>query len=112
MPPVAGSPIYDRALDSLPRVGELLTALLAAIALAGLIRSIYRKTLGRRRDRYSRLRRLGTNAQLSFFEAVLGEPPAMRRTVEGHVTRYDNIGDPYREPKKYIECVWIDRDYF
>lgn len=109
---VAGSTWYDRAQNSLPRIAEFLTALLAAVALAGLIRSIYRRTLGRRRDRYDRLHRLGTNAQLSFFDAVLGEPAAMRRTIEGWVTRYDDEGQPYREPKDYIECVWIDRDYY
>jgi hypothetical protein len=108
----AGKPWYDHATGSLPRVGEFLTALLAAVALASLIRSIYRRTLGRRRDRYARLQRLGTNAQLSFFDSVLGEPAAMRRTVEGFVTRYNDDGRPSRETKDYIECVWIDRDYY
>src|SRR5690606_33020950 len=55
---------------------------------------------------------LGTNAQVSFFSSVLGEPPAMRRTVEGAMTRYDNTGNHYLEPRTWIECVWIDRDYY
>jgi hypothetical protein len=103
---------YTRAFHSLPRVGELLTALLAAIALAGIVRGIYRRTLGRRGDRYDRLRRLGTNAQLTFFTSVLGDPPAMRRTVEGQVTRFDENGKRYSEPRRYIEAVYIDRDFY
>jgi hypothetical protein len=103
---------YDSLLDWLGRVGELLTALLGAIALIGLGWGFYRRTLGRRRDRYGRLARLGTNAQISFFSSVLGEPPAMRRTEEATVTRYDDNGNAYLEPKAWTECVWIDRDFY
>src|SRR6266508_283303 len=103
---------YHRLADSFPRFSELLSALLAAVAVVGLVRGGYRRTLGRRRDRYARLERLGTNAQLSFFSSALGEPPAMRRTVDSSVTRFDEAGNPYPEPKNWIECIWIDRDYY
>src|SRR5207248_10474793 len=73
---------------------------------------LYRRTLGRRRDRYGRLARLGTNGQISFFSSVLGEPPAMRRTEQSTGTHYDDAGDSYLEPKTWIECVWIDRDFY
>jgi hypothetical protein len=65
-------------MEWLARVGGFLTALVAAGALLGFTRAQYRKTFGRRRDRYGRLARLGTNAQVSFFSSGLGEPPAMR----------------------------------
>jgi hypothetical protein len=103
---------YEYLLDWFARVGEILAALVAAGAVLGFAWAVYRRTLGRRRDRYGRLARLGTNAQVSFFSSVLGEPPAMRRTVEGAMTRYDDTGNHYLEPRTWIECVWIDRDYY
>jgi hypothetical protein len=103
---------YDRAFDSLSRVAEILTALLAAIAVAGVARGIYRRTLGRRRDRYARLSRLGANAQISFFSSVLGEPPAMERSLTSDVTSYDDHGRPRKTPMDFREAVWIDRDFY
>jgi hypothetical protein len=103
---------YSSTLDWLGRVGEILTALLAAIALFGIAWGVYRKSFGRRRDRYSRLGRLGTNAQISFFSSVLGDPPAMRRTENATLTRFDDDGNAYRVRKKWKECVWIDRDFY
>lgn len=104
---------YERALGSLSRIGELLTAVLAAYALATIMRSVYRRTIGRRRNRYARLRRLGTNAQLSFFSSVLGEPPAMRHSFDAPFTdHFDDQGLPYRLAKTFTECVWIDRDFY
>lgn len=52
---------------------SLIGAAAALLVLAGAARAWYRRTLGRRRDRYGRLARLGTRAQLSFFEAVLAQ---------------------------------------
>jgi hypothetical protein len=60
----------------------------ALITFAVIVRGWYQRTLGRRRDRYARLARLGTNAQLSFFTSVLGEPPAIRRRRDEKVRRY------------------------
>jgi hypothetical protein len=107
-----GAPWYDRASDSLPNIAELLTALVAAAAVVGFVRARLRRTLWRRRDRYARLARLGTNAQLSFFSSVLGEPPATRRTVHGQMTSYDDMGRPQFAPKEFTEAVWIDRDFY
>jgi hypothetical protein len=103
---------YERARDSLPGVAEILTAVVAAIALAGFVRGVYRRTLGRRRDSYARLRRLGTHAQLSFFSSVLGEPPALRRSLLSDVTVYDDNGTGQRETRQFIEAVYIDRDFY
>jgi hypothetical protein len=103
---------YQRAGDSLPGVAETLTAVVAAIALAGFVRIFYRRTLGRRRDSYARLKRLGTHAQLSFFTSVLGEPPALRRSLLSDVAIYDDDGTPRRETRQFIEAVYIDRDFY
>jgi hypothetical protein len=113
------------AIDGL--LNNLAAVFGAALGLIGLnaaLRDFYRRSLGRRRDRYGRLARLGTGAQLSFFEAVLGEPPAMRRTVVKQDFReYIRRGDPrfqrggeelqevYVE-KEFTECIFIDRDYY
>lgn len=71
------------------------TALVAAgMGVASALRRWFAQTIGRRRDRYGRLARLGTNAQLSFFTATLGSPPALRRTVVGVITSLpDRPGD-------------------
>jgi hypothetical protein len=124
-------------LASLTNVGKYLLALAsvlggaaALLALAAAVRTWYRRNLGRRRDRYERIARLGTGAQLSFFASVLGEPPAIRRTI----TKDDSIdyvgpGDPRFDPsladpegfepmhevleaRSYTESVFIDRDYY
>ncbi|MEX2646453.1 MAG: ETEC_3214 domain-containing protein [Gaiellaceae bacterium] len=110
--PTADNPWYASLLDWLGRVGELLAAVVAAGVLLAFAWGLYGRTLGRRRDRYRRLVRLGTNAQISFFSSVLGEPPAMRRTEESAVTRFGEAGNRYLEPKTWIECVWIDRDFY
>lgn len=110
---VSAEPWHERALDTLPRIGEILTALLGAIAVAGIVRTVYRRTIGRRRDRYARLARLGANAQVSFFTSVLGEPPAMRRTFEHPATvDFDEAGNRVLGLASYVECVWIDRDFY
>jgi hypothetical protein len=103
----------ESAATSLPQVAELLTALLAAVALVGVARGSYRRTLGRRRDRYLRLRRLGTRTQLSFFTSVIGEPPAIRRTREVMVTNsYNEEYRACREPKDFTEAVYVDSDFY
>jgi hypothetical protein len=104
--------LYDSLLDWLGRVGEILAGVVAAGVVLGFAWGLYRRTLGRRRDRFGRLARLGTNAQISFFSSVLGEPPAMSRIEDGAVTRFDEAGNPHREAKRWIECTWIDRDFY
>jgi hypothetical protein len=128
--------LIDNAWDAF----SLVPTLVAVIGFAAIVRAWYRRTLGRRRDRYERLARLGANAQLTFFTSVLGEPPAMKRALEGKVRKYvtpeefarvgerenwevvppddDEIADEEDETvevlatKGYIECIFIDRDYY
>lgn len=103
---------YERLLGWLGNVAEILTALVLSATVLAAGWGLYRRTLGRRRDRYARLRRLGTNAQISFFSSAFADPPAMRRKQESTVTRYDDDGNPALEPKTWLECVWIDRDFY
>src|SRR5262245_16303606 len=102
----------------------LLGIAVAAIGLSAGARDLYRRTLGRRRDRYHRLARLGTEAQLDFFTAVLGEPPAIRHTVvKKNFREYIDRNDPRYEPageevqsvltsRAFTECFYLDRDYY
>lgn len=108
-------------------------AFAALLAVAAWVRDRYRRTLGRRRDRYERLARLGSGAQLSFFESVLGEPPAIRRTITRQRVDILTAGDEGFDPdirdddsdiddegftqdrwssRDYTECFFIDRDYY
>jgi len=73
---------YDRAGNGLAYA----PALAAVIALLAGARAWYRRTLGRRSDKYERIARLGTNAHLTFFTSVLGEPPAMHRSLTSMVS--------------------------
>jgi hypothetical protein len=117
-------------------VAGLLGGAVALLGLAAALRGWYRRTPGRRRDRYERLARLGTGAQLSFFISVLGEPPAIRTTIEKKVRKFvprdeaaDDVGEtddaatpPQDEedlggefvvvPEAFTECFFIDRDYY
>lgn len=100
-------------LNWLGDVGSLLAAVTAVLALFEGIRAWYRRTLGRRRDRYGRLARLGAGAQLSFFADVLGESPAMRQAVEGQVGEYDQERErTVKRPRTFNQCLFIDRDYY
>jgi hypothetical protein len=105
---------------------SVLGAAAALYALWSAARGRYRETIGRRSDRYRRLARLGTEAQLSFFVSVLGEPPAMRHTVvKDDYVELIAPGDPDFDPdseetelqerlltKVFTESTFIDRDYY
>ena len=103
-------------------IPSLVGAAAAAYVLLGAIRGWYRRTIGRRRDRYARLARLGIGAQLPFFSSVLGEPPAMLRTLGKYdylvpLERDDPGYDPdaYQlkpEAREFTISVFIDRDYY
>jgi hypothetical protein len=69
------------ALSTAGDISSVAAALFAALAVAGALRELWRRTLGRRRDLRRRLERLGCGAQLSFFEALLGEPATIRRPL-------------------------------
>jgi hypothetical protein len=104
------------AIGTLPDIAGLIGGLAALGLIWNGARQWYRRTLGRRRDRYSRLARLGPGAQLSFFTSVLGEPPAVRRTITKD--DYVEYGYSQNEPVKtytqraFTECFYIDRDYY
>jgi len=107
---------------------EYLGGVAALLVVGASARSGYRKTLGRRRERYRRLARLGTGAHLSFFVSVLGEPPAIRHTIRKTDSRtYVSSDDPRFDPalagpdasghqivetRVYTESVFVDRDYY
>jgi hypothetical protein len=99
--------------DWLGNAGTVLAVLATGFALLSGARSLYRRTLGRRRDRYTRLARLGARAQLSFFSDVLGESPAMRTAITATVAEYDeDQGQMVQRDRVFIEAFFIDRDYY
>ena len=116
--------LFGLGVDEANAIGTLVAALAALLVVAGAIRAWYRRTLGRRRDRYGRLARLGTGAQLGFFVAVLGEPPAMRRVVVKEDYREFLVPDDPRfdegleetqyayVERRFTESIFIDRDFY
>ena len=105
--PPAGDPI-ERLRD----VAVVLSVLVAIRTLGPPLWATYRRTLGRRADRYKRLSRLGTGAQLSFFEAVLGEPPAILHSITGFRSEEGEAGEVQTVTEPMIECFFVDRDYY
>lgn len=103
-------------------VTALIGALSAFLVVSGAIRALFLRTVGRRRDRYGRISRLGTGAQLPFFTSVLGEPPAVQHSVVKDdymvpLDRDDPEWDPDRyqvkaQPRAFVVSVFIDRDYY
>lgn len=65
-------------------LGSVIAAVLAALALTGGVRAVWRRTLGRRSDQERRIGRLGVGARLSFYESVLGEPSMKVERVDLH----------------------------
>jgi hypothetical protein len=101
----------------------LLGGFAGLLAIGGVTRAWWRRTLGRRADRYTRLARLGTGAHLSFFAAVLGEPPAMRSsTIKDDYVEWVSPEDPDFDPsienqtrlvaRHFEVSTFIDRDYY
>jgi hypothetical protein len=93
----------------------IVAGVVAALGFADYVRSVWRRTAGRRRDVARRFKRLGTGAQVQFFESVLGEPPAMRRRFDINEEDWGAVEDDETDPpivtRTYLECFWIDRDY-
>ncbi len=111
--------------SALGEVPALLAGGAALVVVGGALRGWWRRTVGRRADRYARLKRLGTGAHLTFFEAVLGEPPAISRTVINanyleYVSSADLDYDAMRPgetqtrlvSKPFGVAIFIDRDYY
>jgi hypothetical protein len=91
---------------------EIVGAAVAVITLAGPVQSFFRRTLGRKWDLYTRLYRLGAGAQLDFFIAVIGEPPALRDTVEVDI-RYSSTAraledDPPSAKQRFLRSTFVD----
>jgi hypothetical protein len=120
-------PTHQTVVEHASTVGEgatLLAGLAALYVVSSAARSFWRRTLGRRSDRYGRIARLGTGANLSFFVAVLGEPPAMSSTVvKDDYIEYVRPGDPDWDdgelggqprsvPREFLVSTFIDRDYY
>jgi hypothetical protein len=85
----------------------------ALVGLSAALRGWYRRTLGRRQERYERLARLGAGAHRSFFEAVLGEPPAMSRSFEAELPEYDPEAEEMVSHRRaFRQHFFIDRDYY
>lgn len=93
---------YKQVGQWLGDAGTTAAAFAAALVVAASVRGWYRRTLGSATDKCRRVTRLGTGAQLSFFTEVLGQGPAIKRTIQGR-------GET---PATLKECFFVDRDYY
>lgn len=82
-------------------LASVIAAVLAALALTGGVRAIWRRTLGRRSDQERRINRLGVGARLSFYESVLGEPSMKVERVDLHWGN-DAIDDSTPKPRPVV----------
>ncbi|MBV8940120.1 MAG: hypothetical protein JO240_00140 [Solirubrobacterales bacterium] len=90
---------------------EIVGAAVAVITLAGPVQNLFRRTLGRKWDLYERLYRLGAGAQLNFFIAVIGEPPALGDTVEVDMPDSGAAGAPDGDPsvkRRFLRSTFVD----
>ena len=98
--------------EALTLFGSVAGGVLAALALAAGAWSLFRRTIGRPRDLEGRLRQLGTGAQLDFFEGIIGNPPAMRRTFQIDRRNFraeSEKGSPQPLVQhRYRECFFVD----
>jgi hypothetical protein len=90
----------------------IVAGLVAVLALLDYTRRVLTRTVGRRLDVARRFARFGTGAQLQFFESILGEPPAIRRSFECEQPDWGTVENDDDEPlmvkRSYVECFWID----
>jgi hypothetical protein len=90
----------------------IVAALVGVIAVLGPVQAFVRRTLGRRWDVYGRLYRLGAGAQLSFFVSVIGEPPALRDTIEIEMPDWalvsDDQADPPTQMRSFVRSTFVD----
>jgi hypothetical protein len=96
--------------------GAVAAGVVAGLAIVGSGRRLYSGTVGRRSELTRRLRRLGTGAQLEFFESVLQERCAMRRHFERDRPDYRvEVEEGASRPvvtHRYLECCFVDPLYF
>src|SRR3954470_14455451 len=97
---------------TVPDFATVVAGVAAALGLVESVRRVTARTIGRRIDLARRFRRLGTGAQIQFFESVLGEPPAIRRRFERDLPDWTAVEDWDREPprvtRSFVECFFID----
>jgi hypothetical protein len=82
----------DRSWQVIGGAATLFTLLAAALVVVAAAKGVFMRTVGRRREHYRRLERLGANAHVAFFNAVLGSPPALRKTVGASITSLPELG--------------------
>ncbi len=85
----------------------IVPTVVGVLTLWAVVKEAWKRTLGRRGDLYRRLARLGPGAQLSFFEAIIGEPPAMKFPVEG-VTFDEDEGDIVERHATFTQSLFVD----
>jgi hypothetical protein len=92
-------------------IATIIAGVVAALGLGEYVRSLIQRTIGRRSDLTRRLQRLGTGAQLDFFESVLEEPPAIRRSFERDhpdwAAERDEASPPPLVTRPYLECIFV-----
>jgi hypothetical protein len=84
----------------------------AALGLASGARAWFSRTIGRRRAMTLRLRRLGTGAQLAYFESVLGESAAIRHRFEVERPDYSVVREGGERPplvtREYVLSLFVN----
>lgn len=90
----------------------MVAAVVAVASFVGPVRAYYNRTVGRRFDLYRRFERLGVGAHQSFFETVIGEAPAIRRSITRELPDYSEVTDDESEPplveRAFTESLWVD----
>ena len=100
-------------LDFVAGVATIVGGVVAAAVIVGALLGLGRRWLGNRWDHYRRLRRLGVNAQLDFFSSVLGQPPAIRRSLTATVDALAPDGDNLvARDETFQECIYVHPYYF
>lgn len=97
-------------------IAAVVAAVTAAAGLAGPARAYYNRTIGRRFDLYRRFERFGVGAHQSFFETVIGEAPAIRRSITWQLPDYSDLTDDESEPplveQIFTESLWVDPFFY
>ena len=110
--PGARVAIYSVIVD-VDSFGTIASAIAAVLAIFAAARVLWRNTLGRRWHYARALRRLGTNAHVSFFETVVGGPPAVLATLPFRQQEGQQVTNFERRiwvDKWFLVCTISDRD--
>lgn len=97
---------------SIVDLATVVAAVVAIIAVVGPVQAFLKRTVGRKRDLYRRLHRLGAGAQLSFFTSVIGEPPALRDSIDMEMPDWSAASDEEQEPpsvaQRFVRSTFVD----